>query len=221
MHDRQRRISRYHAGRLIDFRPLLDARKELQGRYGARLGGPVTVISLLAWGLAHHETFRGRRFLCTVDVPAGGGRARTIGFVSIQPSLYFHDGGRGGGFLAYQREFTGQLDKARRRAGMFHTLLGGLCVWHPALLQLLGQVLRPVLPQLVGSVGITTVKGADLFVAPSADLIEEGFIAFGNFRIPTRDGHTAGWVSVKGSREAAERYPAVIGEVIADIRRLL
>jgi hypothetical protein len=198
-----------------------DVRPTTASRYRARLNGPITLISLLGWGLAHHEAFRGRRFLCTVDVPAVGGRERTIGFVSIRPSLYFRGNGRSEGFLAFQKEFTRLLNNARGRADMLHKLLNGISVLPPVFYQLLGQALRPALPELVGSVGITTVKGADLFLAPSVELIVEGFVAFGNCSIPTQDQHRAGWVSVKGSRETTERYSDAIQEVISDFGRFL
>lgn len=215
------RTGQYHASRFIDFRPILKIRKELNDKYAGTLASPVTLISMLAWGLAHHEVFAGRKFLFPVDLPGAGGGERTLGFVAIRPSAYFKKESGVDRFLAYQSEFNRKLYKAQSRISDIHKLFNVFALSHPAVYWLTKKIMQPVLSEIVGSVVITTIKDADLFIAPSADIIIDGFIAFGNCSVPAKNNETAGLVSVKSSKDKAIRYVSAIGEVAADFGKYL
>ena len=81
--------------------------------------------------------------------------------------------------------------------------------------------MRAGLSELIGSVVITTIKDADFFVAPFSDVILDGFIAFGNFSIPTEEDEMVGLVSVKSTRENTIKYIHAVEEVVADFGRYL
>ena len=74
---------------------------------------------------------------------------------------------------------------------------------------------------VLGSVVITTIKDADFFIAPSSDVILDGFIAFGNFSIPTKDDKMAGMVSVKTAKDKVKRYLDAVEEVAGDFGKYL
>ncbi len=215
------KAGRYHTSRFIDFRPLLKKRKELNDRYADRLKAPITVISMLGWGLAHHETFADSKFLFPVDLPSHGGKERTLGFVAIRPSVYFNTTATDGGFPAYQAEFNRRLYKAQARISEIHKLFNIFALSHPAIYWLTRRFMQPMLSEIVGSVVITTIRDADLFIAPSADIIIDGFIAFGNCSVPTRNNEMAGLVSVKSSKEKTAKYISAVEDVIADFGRYL
>ena len=74
---------------------------------------------------------------------------------------------------------------------------------------------------MIGSVVITTIKDADFFVAPFSDIILDGFIAFENFSMRTKDGDMVGLVSVKSTKENAIRYINAVEDVVADFGKYL
>jgi hypothetical protein len=69
-----------------------------------------------------------------------------------------------------------------------------------------------------GSVGLSVLKDAKVFVAPFADVgFPGGFIAVGGVGQPTASGRTVGAVHVKGTREQAAAYPEVFRRALATL----
>ena len=54
---------------------------------------------------------------------------------------------------------------------------------------------------MLGSVGLSLLKDAEIFIAPKTEFQSFGFIAVGNLRVPTVDERTAAAVSIAGSRK--------------------
>jgi len=212
---------RYGGSQFIDFRPFLKIREELSARYARELSAPITVISMLGWGLAHHDVFAGRKFLFPVDLPAVGKHERTLGFIAIRPSSYFNGRSAKDGFLAYQMEFTDRLYKTQARISEIYKLFETLALLPSPIYWLTRKFMRSGLSELIGSVVITTIKEADFFVAPFSDVILDGFIAFGNFSMRTKDDDMVGLVSVKSTREKTIRYINAVEEVTADFGKYL
>lgn len=77
--------------------------------------------------------------------------------------------------------------------------------------------MKNALKEVVGTVGITVIRNAEMFVSPLTDLQLDGFMAFGNCRIPTTDGKFAGAVSICGSKEHIRRYVPALQEAIHNI----
>ena len=212
---------RYEASRFIDFRPFLKMREELNARYARELSAPITVISMLGWALAHQDIFAGRKFLFPVDLASTDKHERTLGFVAIRPSLYFNGSTPKESFLAYQKEFTGRLYRTQARISEIYKLFEMLALLPAPVYWLTKKLMGSGLSELIGSVVITTIRDADFFVAPFSDVILDGFIAFGNFSIRTKDNEMVGLVSAKSSEENTVRYIDAVEEAAKDFGKYL
>ncbi len=212
---------KYHADQLIDFRPLLKIREDLNKRYAAKLSSPVTVISMLGWGLAHHHIFSQRRFLFPIDLPGVKNKDRTLGFVSIRPSLYIDNPILKDSFLEYQLKFNRKLYRTQARISGIYKLFEIFALLPSPVYWFMQKFMKILFSEVVGSVVITTIKDADFFIAPSSDVIIDGFIAFGNFSIPTKDGKAAGTVSVKAVKDKVSQYLGAVEEVAGDFGKYL
>jgi len=60
--------------------------------------------------------------------------------------------------------------------------------------------------EMLGSMGLSIIKNADMFVSPLSDLQFNGFMAVGNLCVPTVDGRTAGCVSICARRDVIKYY---------------
>lgn len=212
---------RYHADQLIDFRPLLKIREDLNKRYGTKLSSPITVISMLGWGLAHHHIFSRRRFLFPIDLPSVNNKERTLGFVSIRPSDYIDNNALKDSFLEYQLKFNRKLHRTHARISGIYKLFEIFALLPAPAYWFMQKFMKNLFPEVLGSVVITTIKDADFFIAPFSDVILDGFIAFGNFSIPTKDGKVAGAVSVKTTKDKVKQYLGAVEEVAGDFGKYL
>ncbi|MFA5500927.1 MAG: hypothetical protein WC404_07610, partial [Candidatus Omnitrophota bacterium] len=212
---------RYHADQLIDFRPLLKIREELNSRYSAKLSSSITIISMLGWGLAHHDIFYERRFLFPIDLPPVNNKERTLGFVSIRPSDYIDNGALEDSFLEYELEFNRKLYRTQNRINGIYKLFETFALLPSPVYWLMQRFMKNLFSEVLGSVVITTIKDADFFIAPFSDVIIDGFIAFGNFSIPTKDSKVAGIVSVKTTEDKVTQYLNAIEEVAGDFSKYL
>lgn len=212
---------RYHADQLIDFRPLLKIREDLNKRYAAKLSSPITVISMLGWGLAHHHTFSRRRFLFPIDLPSVNNKERTLGFVSIRPSHYIENDALEDSFLEYQLKFNRKLYRTQARISGIYKLFEIFALLPSPVYWLMQKFMKNLFSEVIGSVVITTIKDADFFIAPFSDVILDGFIAFGNFSIPTKDSQVAGVVSVKTTKDKVRQYFGAVEEVASDFGKYL
>ncbi len=212
---------RYHADQLIDFRPLLKIREGLNKRYADKLSSPITIISMLGWGLAHHHIFSRRRFLFPIDLPSVNNKERTLGFVSIRPSHYIDNPALADSFLEYQLKFNRKLYRTQARISGIYKLFEIFALLPSPIYWFMQKFMKNLFSEVIGSVVITTVKDADFFIAPFSDVILDGFIAFGNFSIPTKDSKVAGVVSVKTTKEKVRQYLGAVEEVAGDFGKYL
>jgi hypothetical protein len=212
--------ARFYADQVIDFRPLLKVRDELNKLYAGQLQAPITVISMLGWGLAHDPVFAGRKFLFPVDLPSTREGERTLGFVSIRPANYIHNPRYGDAFLAYQKEFHRKLSKVSARLSGVYKLFEMSALLPPIVYWFVQKYMKDLYATLLGSVVITMIKDADFFMAPFSDMMLDGFIAFGNYSIPTEDKAVAGLVSAKSTKEKVVKYLAAVARVVADFNSL-
>lgn len=213
--------ARYHASKFIDFSALLKIREKLNLRYKDKLSAPITIISMFGWGLSHHDVFRGCKFLFPVDLPSTSGDKQTLGFVIIRPSLYFNKHAHKDNFLAYQQEFNRRLYRTQTRINEIYKLFEIFALAPPPVYWLAQKFMKSVFSELLGTVVITTIKDADFFIAPFSDVILDGFIAFGNFSIPTKDKRKAGLVSVKSAKDKTILYIDAVEKVAADFNKYL
>ena len=212
---------RYHADQLVDFRPLLKIREDLNKRYAARLSSPITIISMLGWGLAHHRIFSRCRFLFPIDLMSISNKERTLGFVSIRPSCYIDNPALEDSFLEYQVAFNRKLYRTQARISGIYKVFE-ICALLPSpAYWFMQRFMKSLFSEAIGSVVITTIKDADFFIAPFSDVIVDGFIAFGNFSIPTEDNEMAGAVSIKTTEDKVKPYLQAVEEVAGDFGKYL
>jgi pimeloyl-ACP methyl ester carboxylesterase len=210
----------YYADQLIDFRPLLKERDALNKLYAGQLQEPITVISMLGWGLAHQPVFSRRKFLFPVDLPSTRPGERTLGFVNIRPARYINDPNCQNPFLAYQREFHRKLLRARARSSGIYKLFEMSSILPPIVYWFVQKFMKRLYAIATGSVVITMIKDADYFITPFSDMMLDGFIAFGNYSIPTEDKKVVGLVSAKSTQGQVAQYLKAVELVVADFNRV-
>ncbi len=210
----------YHISEFIDFRDFLAIRAELNKQFAAQLLEGITAVSMLLWGLAHHELFRDRKFLFTVDLTDVDGERRP-GVVFVRPGMFFDQKDRFAGFLKYQREFNRRLHATRARVSESYELLELYALTSPVIYDLTRRLMPHGLNEFIGTVGVTMIKGADLFITPHSEIHTDGFLAFGNFTVPTEDGQSAGAVSIRGPQDKIEHYLKAIKSVVRDFNDYL
>jgi pimeloyl-ACP methyl ester carboxylesterase len=208
--------ARYYADQIIDFRPLLKVREELNKFYTGKLEAPITVISMLGWGLAHHPVFSGRKFLFPVDLPSVSQDERTLGFVSIRPSRFINNPRYQDTFLAYQKEFNRKLSRVFTRISGVYKLFEMFALMPPIVYWFMQKFMKHLFSKLLGSVVITMIKDADFFISPFSDVMLDGFIAIGNYSIPTEDHAMAGLVSAKSTKDKVAQYLSAVEQVVSD-----
>jgi hypothetical protein len=193
----------------LDFSPLLALRKRLN----ARLPEGVTVGALFLWQLSREPEFTGTRYASTVDIAASRGFERDVDLVVLRPADF---PATPDGLAAYAREFNRLILAARGRTGPVRAGLQTAELL-PAWLHRKSMELNPdVMTARLGSVGLSVLRDAKVFVAPMSDLgYADGFLAIGGLTLPTADGRRVGAVSIKGTREQVERYPDVLRRMLA------
>ncbi len=208
----------------VDFEKFTRLRKFLNDRYYAEMGGPATVSSLLIWGLAQNEYFKDSKFLFPVDTSLimDYPQERNISMIFIRPSKFFTAANPLAGFLMYQREFNRRLFTTRIGKSESYELLELYAMIHPLFYYIARYIMPKATSEFLGTVGLTILRDAEMFVSPLTDLQSKGFVAIGNLTMPTIDGKTSGAVSICGSKEQvrayinafyalAEKYPAMLG----------
>lgn len=197
----------------VDFRPFLKYRRELNRNYAHRLQGGITTAALLMWKLSTYRVFEDIKFAVPVDLRATTHRERTLGFVFMRPNIYFDRYRPDRGFLKFQQEFNQQLRATWKRRSESYKLLDSYSLASPAVYSLTSKLLSSVIGEFVGTLGLTIIKKADLFIAPLSDIHKDGFIAISNFFNVAEDGKKVCSVSIKGPKDKIEQYLEAIKEV--------
>jgi hypothetical protein len=117
------------------------------------------------------------------------------------------------GFLKFRQEFNRQTKEALARRSESYELFESFTLIPPLLCSLILKLMPVAVRELVGSVGVSIINKADVFIAPFSDVHTDGFIAISNFFTPTEDGDIGCYVSIKGPRDTIERYLAAIEEI--------
>jgi hypothetical protein len=209
----ERRVD--HALAFVDFSPVVALRRHLNARLRAAIGGEVTFGALLAWLLNREPEFAGVRIASTVDVAASDGYDRDVDVVVLRPADFARGDGPWDGLVDYAREFNRLIAAARTRTSPIRRGMqtaGLLPAWahidriraNPA-----------VLDDTFGTLCITIVRDAQVFVSPMSDLgMAHGFFAIGSVNLPSGDGRHVASVSVKGDAGRIAHYPAVLQRAI-------
>ena len=204
----------------VDLSPIVVLRRQLSKRYGSAIGGDVTLGALIAWLLGQEPEFNGVRIASTVDVKASGGYERDVDVVPLRPADFADGTGPWGGFVEFAREFNRLIAASRTRTSPLRIGMqtaGLLPAWAHA------TVVRSnpaSLDDTFGSLCVTIIRDARVFVAPMTDLgLGHGFIAIGTADLPSADGKRVASVSIKGDAGRISHYPEILHRVIARAQR--
>jgi hypothetical protein len=205
----------------VDLSPILALRQTLNARHAAEIGGNVTLGTLIAWLLSQEPEFPGVRIANTVDVAASSGYERDVDVVSIRPADYATSDAPWGGFVAFSREFNRQIAAARTRTSPVRVGMqtaGLIPAWaHAAVVRA-----NPAsLDDAFGTLCVTIVRDARVFVAPMTDLgLSHGFFAIGSATLRSAAGTPVTSVCVKGDAGRISHYPAILQRMIERSARL-
>lgn len=198
---------------LFDFAPFFALRREL---------GDVSPTAMLLWMLAHQPAFADRRFAVMVDVPPSEGASpdsidasRTVGVFGIRPADYFPGAFSGAGFPAFQTAFEREARLTRTRASSGWQTVQRLGLVPPSQQRVSERYLGPLARETFGTVGVSVLRGADLFVAPWHPLFVDGVLAFGDLLHAAAGGQTRGGVTVKGGRRRIEACREALAQALA------
>jgi hypothetical protein len=199
----------YESTSFHDFSDLMAWRKRLAADHGVS----VPFGCLLLWVLSREPEFAGVKFGSTVDVPAVGQSERDVDLVALRPADFVDP-------IGFARAYSAGVTAARARTGPVREAMRTAALLPPWLHRRLLETKPRDVADTFGSVGLSVLKDAAVFVAPFADVgCPGGFIAVGGVGLPTASGRTVGAVHVKGTREQAARYPEVIRRALAKLVR--
>ncbi len=204
----------YALNKIVNLRPLLGIKNEINHEHWDHAQKCITLLRLFIWKLGNHPIFRGKKFLIPVNLPKRHNRERTLGFVLIRPSIYFDKYGEEKGLLEFQREFNQQAKAAIARKSESYELFESYALLAPVIYELALKFALSAVKEFVGSIGVSIINKADIFIAPSSDVHTDGFIALGNFFTPTQDKDSACAISIKGPKNKIKDYLSAIDEIL-------
>lgn len=192
----------------VDFEPFLALRRELNAKYSSLMEGPATIAGMIIWGMAQHRFFRNCKMLFPVDArPRDGSSAeRELSLVFIRAGGYLDRNNPLSGFLNFQKEFNQRLWSTRERRSESYELLELYSMIHPLFYQIGHRMFPEAMGEFVGSMGLSILRDAEIFVSPLSDLQVNGFMTVGNLTHPTATGGTAGAVCACGTRDQIRFY---------------
>ncbi len=192
----------------VDFEPFLALRHELNAKYTSLMEGPATVAGMIIWGMAQHRFFRNGKMLFPVDAqPRSGNPAeRELSLVFIRAGSYLDRDNPLSGFLNFQKEFNQRLWRTREGRSESYELLELYSMIHPLFYQIGHRFLPEAMGEFVGSMGLSILRNAEIFISPLSDLQVNGFMTISNLTHPTADGKTAGAVCACGTRDQIRFY---------------
>jgi hypothetical protein len=199
----------------VDLAPVQALRRDLSARLADAVGGEVTLGTLMAWLLSQEPEFSGVRVASTVDVAASGGYERDVDVVSLRPADYVTGPGPWDGLAPFAREFNRLIAACRTRTSPVRTGMQTAGLLPPWAHATLVRSAPASLDDTFGTLCITIIRDAKVFIAPMTDLgLGLGFFAIGSAALPSADGGTVTSVSVKGDAGRIAHYPAILQRAI-------
>jgi hypothetical protein len=206
----------------VDLSPVLALRDQLNRRHVREVGGPITFGAVIAWLLNHEPALAGVRIASTVDVAASDGYERDVDVVPLRPADYVSNGDPWSGFVEFAKEFNRLVALSRARTSPLRQGMqtaGLLPAWAHA------HAIRSnpgSLDDTFGSLCVTIIRDAKVFVAPMTDLgLGKGFLAIGHAALPTADGRRVTAISIKGEAGTITQYPAILRRMVERSAALL
>lgn len=204
-----------HLLTFVDCSPILALRRKLNARHGAGIGGDITVGALIGWLLSEQPEFAGVRIASTVDVPASRGYDRDVDVVSLRPDDFRTGRDAWDGFVEYAREFNRLITAARNRTSPVRVGMQTAGLIPPWAHATLVHADPASLDRTFGTLCVTIIRDARVFVAPMTDLgLGHGFFAIGSTNLPTACGGRVTAVTIKGDAGRVTEYPAIFHRAV-------
>ncbi|MEG1979253.1 MAG: hypothetical protein RR060_00940, partial [Victivallaceae bacterium] len=206
-----------------NFTNFLKVRSAVNKRWRNQMNGPATIAGMVLWGLSRHQFFRERKMLFPVDTSPRVDNTveRELGLIFIRPGKFDDPNSSVNSFIQFQREFNIRLEQTRHGECESYEFLELCAMNHPIVYHLARLLFPDALSEIVGTVGLSIIKNAEMFICPLTDFQVNGFIAMGDLTIPTADGNSAGAVSVCGSRKQVRYYIEAIHAMCEDYGNLI
>ncbi|MDD3885967.1 MAG: hypothetical protein PHI35_03770 [Victivallaceae bacterium] len=192
----------------VDFSPLLAHRRQLNAHYRTEMGGDATVAGMLIWKIAQNAYFADRKVLFPVDLVTHGGESgeRGVGLVFIRPGVFFDRSAPENGEVRFQREFNRRVQTTRHGQSASTELLELYAMLHPLFYRLGHRLMPQSMSEFVGSMGLSVLRNAEIFLPPTSELQSHGFITVGDLARPAENGGTVGVVCVCATRSQLRHY---------------
>ena len=204
----------------VDFKPLLIVRKYLNEHYKDAMGGEASVAGLIMWGLTRHKSYVRQKILLPVDAGVNDGE-RNLGFVIIRPRQNMGQGQHIiEDFCKFQKELHRRMELARSGNGAVTEFLALCTMMRPFGYRLARYIWPQGLDEALGTVGLSILRDAEVFISPLTEFQSGGFIAVGNLAVPTIDGGTAAAVSVAGTRRQVADCLSAVADLPRDMVRM-
>jgi hypothetical protein len=204
-----------HLITFVDLLPLIVLRRQLNARHARQTGGAITFGAVFGWLLSQEPEFSGVRIASTVDVRASSRYERDVDVVSLRAADYATGEAPWSGFVEYAREFNRLIAAARVRTSPVRLGMqtaGLMPAWAHATLV---RADPASLDETFGTLCVTIVRDARVFVAPMTDIgLRHGFFAIGSISLPTASGARVACVSIKGEAGRIAGYPDILQRVI-------
>ena len=199
-----------------DFSPVKDLRRALNTRFADRLRAPATFGAVLAWVLEAEPEFSGVRIASTVDVAASNGYERDVDVVPLRPAD-FAKGRRGwDGFIEFANEFNRLIALSRERRSPLRAGMSTAGLLPAAVHAHVVRSNPAALDDTFGSLCITIIRDAQVFVSPMTDLgLGHGFFAIGSTDLRSVTGAPVAAVSIKGDAGRIAGHHAALRRAIA------
>lgn len=204
----------YIKTKAMDFTPLIKARKNLIINPLPGIESPVTLASMIAWGLSFTQDFKNVKFSIPNDLKARQGYKRTLGAVFTAPWAYKQKKDNKKAFIDYEMDFNTSLAKMEQRTGECFKFMD-YCKYTPLWsMEKAFKIAPQMIEEFVGTAVITIVKDSEIFLAPRPDIFSKCVIAIGNMMIPSSDGRLLGAVSINSKKDDIDHYFSALKHAI-------
>lgn len=210
----------FRARFFADFTPLMRLRNSLNRMCLNEMNGKASFAALIMWGLSRHPYFSKRKMLLPVDFYNSDG-SRQLGLLIMRPALYDWNRKPLDAYCRFQTEVNRKLEETRNGYAESSEFLALCSMLHPVFYHLTRKLAPKALGEIVGTMGISIIADAEVFVSPLTDFQIDGFMSLGSALIQTMDGHRAGSVCICGTREQIDLYYDAVRSLIQDLPHLL
>lgn len=205
----------------LDFTRILRLRKWLNSRYLARMNGTASLAGLLMWGLSRHEAFHDKKMLLPVDAGISAQGERELGLLFIRPGFYSSEESPLEEFLNFQKEMNLRMNDIRLGRGESHEFLSLCTMLHPFFYHLASVLAPHDLHEIVGTMGLSVIRDAEMFISPLTDFQSNGFLSLGSVKIRTENGRYAGSLCICGHRRQIRSYLLAIRRFVFHFPELM